>query len=334
MKAALYYGPNDIRCEEVPDPVLAEGDVLLRIKACGICGSDLHTYKQGQFEDLGVPVGNGRIMGHEFAGEVVEVKGGSPDLKPGDRVFCVSTGANAELLGIPKERTPIMLPIPEGTSFEEAATIEPLATSLHAVNLATPQDGEIHVVMGTGIIGLGIIQVLKATSNVKIVAVDISDLRLDVAKEVGADITLNASQESTVDKLFSLFGTAEISFMPGANGMIDTIYDCAGLPMGFEGSSVLEQALTLTKENGKVVLVAIYEKAPTIEHNLIVRKGLSIFGSWAWNLDELAESHQLICSGKIDRKPLISHRFPLEQAKEAYDTQFQAKEAIKVMITP
>ncbi len=83
-----------------------------------------------------------------------------------------------------------------------------------------------------------------------------------------------------------------------------------------------------------MVLVAVYEKAASIEHNLIVRKGLSVLGSWAWNMDELAEAHQLICSGKIDRKPLISHRFPLEQAKEAYDTQFQAKEAIKVMIMP
>ena len=334
MKAALYYGPNDIRCEEVPDPVPADGDVLLKVKACGICGSDLHTYKHGLFEDLGIPMGNGRVMGHEFSGEIAAVKGENPDLNPGDRVFYISTGGNAELMLVPKDLIPMLKPIPDEISFEEAATTEPLATSLHAVNLAAPREGETHMVMGTGIIGLGVIQVLKATKQVKIIAVDISDKRLDLARELGADVVVNAAKEPVEEKIIELFGRSEISFMPVESGAIDTIYDCAGLPMGYEGRPVLEQTLMLTKENGKVVLVAVYEKAAAVEHNLIVRKGLTVYGSWAWNLEELAESHQLICTGKIDRKPLISHRFPLEQAKEAYDTQFQAKEAIKVMIMP
>ena len=334
MKAAVYYGPEDIRCEEVPDFEMAEGDALLRVKACGICGSDLHTYKHGLFEDLGIHMGNGRVMGHEFAGEVAEVKGENPNVKPGDRVFYISMGGNAEFINVPKDLTSLLKPIPDNISFEEAATIEPLATSLHAVNLATPSDEEIHVVIGTGIIGLGIIQLLKATTKVKIIAVDISDKRLELARQVGAEVTINAAKESTVDKIMALHGKTEITFMPVDSGTIDTIYDCAGLPKSFEGMTVLEQALVLAKENGKVVLVAVYEKAASIEHNMIVRKGLSVLGSWAWNMEELAESHQLICSGKIDRNPLISHRYPLEQAKEAYDTQFKAKEAIKVMIMP
>ncbi len=334
MKAAVFHGPEDVRYEDVPDPMLEEGDVLLKIKACGICGSDLHMYKHGLFQDLGIPVGNGRVMGHEFSGEIAEIKGDHADLKAGDRVFCVSNGGNAELVKIPKMMTPILLKIPEEISFEEAATTEPLATSLHAVNLASPQEGETHVVMGAGIIGLGVVQVLKATSAVKIIVVDISEKRLAMANQLGADILVNAAKESVHEKIVELTGTSEISFMPTASGTIDTIYDCAGLPMAYEGTPVLEQALELTKENGKVVLVAVYEKEATIEPNLIVRKGLSIFGAWAWTIDELVESHGIISSGRIDRKPLITHRFPLEKGKEAYDTQAKADESVKVMIMP
>jgi len=334
MKAAVFYGPKDVRCEDVPDPVLEEGDALLKIKACGICGSDLHTYKHGLFEDLGIPMGNGRVMGHEFSGEIADIAEGHPELKVGDRVLYLSMGGNAEKMRVPKDTIPILKKIPDNISFEEAATTEPLATSLHAVNLAAPQEGETHVVMGVGIIGLGVIQVLKALSKVKIIAVDISDKRLEMAKQLGADNLVNAAKEPADEKIIELTGSASISFFPVASGTVDTIYDCAGLPMGFEGTPVLEQALALTKENGKVVLVAVYEKAAAIEHNLIVRKGLTLYGSWAWNFEELTESHQLISSGKIDRKPLISHKFPLEQAKEAYDTQLNADEAVKVMIMP
>ena len=86
MKAAVFYGPGDVRYEDVPDPVLESGDILLRIKACGICGSDLHTYRHGLFEDLGVVVGNGRVMGHEFSGEIASIDDEQSDFKIGDRV--------------------------------------------------------------------------------------------------------------------------------------------------------------------------------------------------------------------------------------------------------
>jgi 2-desacetyl-2-hydroxyethyl bacteriochlorophyllide A dehydrogenase len=334
MKAAVFHGPNDITIEEVDQPGLGEGDILLRVRACGICGSDLHTYKHGLFEDLGTPMGTGRVLGHEFTGEIAEIKGGTSGLKVGDRVCTVGIGGNAEYLRMPGLMAPVIFPIPEGISFEEAATTEPLSTSLHAVNLAKPMNGETHVIMGAGIIGLGVLQVLKAKADVKVIMADLSDRRLDLARRLGADIIVNAGREDALGKVIDLSGAEYVSFMPAATGKVDTVFDCAGMPMGFTGTPVLEQAVHMVKQNGKVVVVAIFEKLPTIDYNLVVRKGITIFGSWAWGLDEFKESLELIGSGKIDRKPLITHSFPLDRAKEAYETQAKAQEAVKVMIVP
>jgi 2-desacetyl-2-hydroxyethyl bacteriochlorophyllide A dehydrogenase len=334
MKAAVYHGPNDMSVEDLTIPVLEENNILIRVRACGICGSDLHTYKHGLFEDLGTPMGSGRVMGHEFSGEIVEINGKIEGLEIGDRICTIGTGANAEYIRVPGLMESVIVQIPDNVSFEEAATTEPLATSLHAVNLANPIDGEIHVIIGAGIIGLGILQVLRAKTYVKTVVVDISDRRLKLARELGADITINATRENVLQKIFDFFGVDEISFMPEPAGKVNTVFDCAGLPMGFTGTPVLQQAISMLKENGKAVVVAIFEKPPEIDFTLVVRKGITICGSWAWVPEEFKESMELIGSGKIDRMPLISHRFTIDQAKDAYETQLKAEEAVKVMIIP
>ena len=335
MKAAVYYGPRDVRVEEVADPTLEKGDVLLRVRACGICGSDLHTYRHGLFEDLGMPVDTGgRVMGHEFSGEVVEINGEAAAIKVGDRVCAVGMGGNAEYYRVPAMMSVALLPIPEGISFEEAATTEPLATSLHAVNLAAPADGETHVIIGAGIIGLGALQVLKATTSVRTIVVDISDRRLEVARQLGADVTINAGREDPLQKVIDLTGSEQMSFMPEITGRADTVYDCAGLPLDYAGTPVLQQAITMTKEDGKVVVVSVFEKPPEIEVNLLVRKGITLYGSWGWSVDEFRQALELIVSGRVDRKPLITHKFPLDQASEAYETQLRVEEAVKVLILP
>jgi 2-desacetyl-2-hydroxyethyl bacteriochlorophyllide A dehydrogenase len=334
MKAAVWRGPSNMSIEDLAIPPLKENDILIRVRACGICGSDLHAYKHGLYEDLGTPMGSGRVMGHEFSGEVVEINGKIEGLKVGDRICTLGTGANAEYICVSGLMTPAIVQVPDNISFEEAATTEPLATSLHAVNLANPIDGETHVIIGAGIIGLGVLQVLKAKANVKTVVVDISDRRLELACELGADITINAGRENVLSRIFDLFGVDEISFMSDPAGKVDTVFDCAGLPMSFTGTPVLQQALWMLKENGKAVVVAVFEKRPEIDFTLVVRKGITIFGSWAWVPEEFKESMKLIQSGKIDRKPLISHRFPIHQAKDAYETQLKAEKSVKVMIIP
>jgi 2-desacetyl-2-hydroxyethyl bacteriochlorophyllide A dehydrogenase len=334
MKAGIYYGPRDIRVEEVAIPELEKGEVLLRIRACGICGSDLHTYRHGMFEVLGTPVGNGRVLGHEFSGEVVEISGDIPRIKIGDRVCAVGPGGNADYARIPALITPIITPIPDSVSFEEAATVEPLATSLHAVNLARPLKGETHVIIGAGIIGLGVLQVLKAKAEVKTMVIDLSEKRLNLARELGADTVVNATREDALEKVKELTGTEILSIMPEPTGMADVVYDCAGLTKGFTGTPALQQAITMTRQNGKIVVVAIFERPPEIDYNLMVRKGITMLGSWAWSPEEFLAALELITSGKVDRKKVISHQFPLDRATEAYETQLKADDAVKVMIVP
>ncbi len=332
MKAAVFRGPRDIRFEEVEEPTLEEGGVLLRVRACGICGSDLHTYRHGLFQEvLGIPTETGRILGHEFSAEVAQTSGDVAGVKVGDRVISVGMGANAEYIAINPPESELLIPFDESISFEEAATTEPLATSLHAVDLADPKDGEIHVIMGAGIIGLGALQCIKARSSARTIVVDLSDKRLAMATKLGADLTINAAK---TDAMMEMMRPGQLDLDGAILGSVDTVFDCAGITKSFEGTSVLEQALSMVKQDGKVIIVAVFEKAPEIEWNLVVRKGIRLIGSWAWTPEEFVEASRLIRSGEIDRKPLISHTFSLEDASEAYETQLQAEEAIKVVLTP
>lgn len=334
MKAAVFHGPQDVRFEEIDAPTLADGDVLLRVKACGICGSDLHTYKHGMFQQLGNPIEQGRVLGHEFSGEVIATGGPISGVSLGDRVTSIGVGANAEYLRIPKERVAMLLPIGDKISYAEAATTEPLATSLHAANLANGQDNEIHLVVGAGIIGLGILQCIKASSNAQVIVADLSEKRLAKAAELGADQVIDVRSTPLVEALDGGSNFSEATLLDANIGTIDTVYDCAGMSKHFQGSSVLEQALTVVKENGKIVVVAVYEQSPNLDYNQIVRKGIQLMGSWAWSMEEFKIAADLIRKGEIDRQPLISHEFSLEQASEAYETQLRAETAIKVMFTP
>lgn len=334
MKAAVFYGPLDVRFAEVDKPVLNPGEALLRVRACGICGSDLHTYRHGMFLDLGAPAGDGRILGHEFSGEIAEINGEISGLKVGDRVVTVGMGGNAEYLKITAEMTERILTVPDHISFEEAATNEPLATSIHAVNLAKPQDEECIVIMGAGIIGLGILQCIKAMSSAEVIVVDLSDKRLGKAKSLGADVIINASVSDTVSTIIELKGATALNLVEAQQANVDTVFDCAGAGKNSSGPSVLEQSLAVLKQNGKAIVVAVFEKRVEIDYNIVVRKGIQLFGSWAWTAEEFAQSMELISSGKIDRKPLISHRFSLEASSEAYNTQLNAEEAVKVILVP
>jgi 2-desacetyl-2-hydroxyethyl bacteriochlorophyllide A dehydrogenase len=202
------------------------------------------------------------------------------------------------------------------------------------VGLADPTNEQTVVIIGLGIIGLGVIQVLKALHSVRIIAIDISDYRLAMAMQLGADQIINASKENPVQKVFELAGSARIQFMDELVGNIDVAIDWAGVSIENMGPSTLERCLQMVKQNGTVVLGAVSEKPFQTDFNQIMRKGIRLFGSWGWSLPEYSKALELIESGKIDRKPLITHQFPLDKAKEAYETAANAEEAIKVLIKP
>jgi len=334
MKAAVQYGLRDVRVEEVETPKLRSGDVLLRVRACGICGTDLHQYKLNLYPELGIPAGAGIILGHEFSGEVAQLGDGVEGLKVGDRVISSSKGGNAEYIRIPARARPLIIPFPDSLSFEEAATNEPLAASLHSVNLANPQDNETIVVLGMGLIGLGVLQILKSRSKAKTVAVDVSEKRLTIAKQIGADVVLNAAKTDPYEYMLEMTGSTKIQYLEYPVSGVDTVIDCAGQSADAKGQPPLWQALQMVKQNGKVVEVAIFEKSCELDLNIVMRKGIHLIGSWAWSPQEFIAALELMKTGKVDRKPLITHTFPLAKAKQAYETQLNAREAIKVVITP
>lgn len=279
-------------------------------------------------------MGNGRVLGHEFCGEIVEMGGEVSGMAKGGRVVAVGTGGNAEFVRVPAAMTGGMMTVLDSVGDAEAATMEPLATSLHAANLGNAKDGETHLVMGAGIIGLGILQCIKARTNARVVVVDLSDKRLAKAEELGADETINAGQVDVVDQLAGTRIEEGNILDRIGEGTIDTVYDCAGMGKGNAGTSVLEQAINIVRENGRVVIVAVFEQDVTLDYNVLVRKGVTVVGSWTWSMAELAEAARMINNGVVDRTPLISHRFSLDQASDAYETQLMAEEAIKVVFTP
>ncbi len=334
MKAAVFHGPRDVRCEEIPRPALEDGEVLVRVRACGICGSDLHTYHHGMLMELGSPVDSGHVLGHEFSGEIAEIKGDIPGKKVGDRVIAIGVGGNAEYVRIPKSMTGTLLTFDESVDFNDVATTEPLACSLHAMRLSDAKDDETHVIIGAGIIGLGILQCLKATTSARVVVVDLSDARLENAKSLGADITLNARNTDVVAALCEEAKASGDSVERVDCGPVDVVYDCAGMGKNFTGTSVVEQALNIVRVGGKVVVIALFEKNLDMDFNLIVKKGIQVLGSRAWTMPEFVEAFELIKTGAINRKPLVSHVYSLDQSSEAYEMQLAANEAIKVVLSP
>jgi len=336
MKAAVFYGPRDIRVEEVEKPKVEAGEILIKVRACGICGSDLHTYKLGIFRELGVPVGDNRlILGHEYSGDVAEVGEGVDGVRVGDRVTAVSMGGMAEYVKTFAFLNGNVFHLPPEVSYEEAATNEPLATSLHAANLASPLEGETILIAGAGIIGLGMLQVLKARCPNRVIVAEISEKRREMAQQLGADFVIDPSTGDLSKQVTELVGTAPMMFSPGqTTSALDIAMDCVGTTAGSNRTPVIEQLLNIVREGAKVVLVGTHEDKVTLDLNVIMGKGLRVLGSVAYGPDELAESLEMIRSGKVKRKPLISHEFSLNEAKEAFETQLMANKSIKVLLKP
>ncbi len=330
MKAAVYHGPRDIRVEQVERPAPGEHDVLVRVKACGICGSDLHMYRLGMFEVLGRRIDDKRrIMGHELSGEIVEMGEKVSGFSVGDRITGLGHGGFAEYVPVRvTERSPHILP--ESVSFEEGATLEPLATSLHGVSLGKPVAGETVVVLGAGIIGLGCVQAIRATVDCRVIAVDSSERRLEMARRFGADAVVNLTETDPVEAVIELTGGAKpVERFGVRGGNADLVVDCAGAP-----SSPNQGLLMLKQQYGRLVLVALFEHSADLDFNQVVRKHVVVYGSWTWTGDDYHRAIELVESGKVRRGPLISHVIELEDAPEAFAVQDRPDAAIKVVLKP
>lgn len=339
MKAAVFYGPRDIRTEEVEKPKIQDNEILIKVKACGICGSDLHMYKLNLFSQILVrPLKKGGIPGHEYCGEIVEVGNRIKRFEEGDRVVAISNGGMAEYVPVTITYGYNVYKLPSNVTYEEAATLEPLANSYHAMMKGKPFKGANIVIYGAGAIGLGIIQCLKALSinPNKIIVIDLSDSRLNVAKKLGADEIINAKNENVFPKILKIVGPMP-QFQPSIIQMpkVDIVYDCVGYIKQQKAPLVLQQAILMARQyTGTVVVHGIFEESVKLDLLFMVGKEVTIKGSFGFTPLEVKKSLKLIENKQLDRSKIISHEFPLDKAKEAFETQCNTNESVKVLIKP
>jgi len=330
MKAAAFIGKKNIQLVDVEDAKACDDGVLIKVHACGICGSDIHVYNSDLLtEDSTKIIGDYRIIGHEFTGEIIEIGKDVQGFKVGDRVASVhNKGGMAEYVEIPKDRLKNLFKLPDSLSFTTAATLEPMCNPMHSYHLREPQDGETVAVLGAGILGLGYLQIVKAYSDARTIIVDVSERRLDTARSIGVDIPINAREEDAVQKIKDITGEHMVRYQEKTAGGCDVTVDSAGLALTFN------QSLELLKpEGGTAVIAAVYEEFVTIDPNMVMFKYMNLFGSMGYFPSETAEALLLIAEGRVNRDLLISHNMPLSDVADGFALQANPIESMKVIIT-
>ena len=334
MKAAVLYDPHDLRVVDVPKPAVNDKGVLIKVNTVGVCGTDLHTYKLGMFEEMCLRTAEGLLFGHEFAGEVAAIGADADvnDIQIGDRVVGVAVGAYAEYCNVTPVLSgkPMVMKLPDEVSYEEAATIEPLVVSLVAVRRAALQAGERALVIGAGMIGLGCVQVIHALHpDCDLTVCDVSDKRLEMARAFGASRTINAARQDLVATVKELAGEKRVIYNATTSGNVDAVMECAGLPL------TLNQALELARPmTGRLISVALYEQSCEVDFNQVVAKNLTVTGTLGYTADDVEQAIQLIADGRVDRRPLITHRYALADAAAAFEAQLDTSETLKAVIQP
>ena len=342
MKAAMLYGVKDLRVESVDVPGVGIGEVLVKIKAATTCGTDVKIYQRGYVEKI---IKLPTIFGHEWAGEVVEVGGNLDWPKKGMRVragnsapclhcnmcqkgkynLCENMiwlwGAYAEYIKVPARTVLVnMQEIPSHVSFEEAAITEPLACVLHGVEEANVKLGDTVAVIGAGPIGLLHLLTVKKMGAEKVVVIDLVDERLSVAKELGADETINAGKENAVEKVQQLTGGY------GADIVIEAI----GSPVTWE------QALRLARKGGTVLEFGGCPPGTEIKLNteMLHYGELTVLGAFHTTPLHFRKALNLISSRTVDVRPLVTKRMRLEDIKQAFEILSTSKNEIKIAIAP
>ncbi len=340
MKVARYYGAGDIRIEEIPVPDAGPGEIVIRVRASGICGSDvMHWYRQGRG-----PV----VLGHEIGGEVSAVGDGVTAFKVGDRVsashhvpcntchYCRNghdtvcdtlrstnfyPGGFSEYVLLPSinvDRGVYLLP--EGMSFEEATFIEPLACVYRGQRIAGTGRYMSVLVIGSGISGLLHIQLARVLGASVIVATDINNYRLSAARRFGADEVINAGED-----------------VPGTLGNINRgrPADIVILTTGSERAII--QAFQSVDRGGTILFFAPANKGVSVPlpvNDLFWRNEITLTSSYAANYREHMISMELIRQGKVNVRDMITHRLPLTETAEGFRLVERAEESLKVIITP
>jgi L-iditol 2-dehydrogenase len=327
MRAMLVHGPRDLRPAEWPVPEPGPGEVLVRVKACGICGSDVHSYEYGEIG--GTVIEQPLVLGHELAGVVAGLGPGvegpavgtpvavDPAMPCGACEFCLEGnphicpqmrffgnypwhGGFRDYLAHPAD---LLFPLPEGMTYTEGALLEPMGIALYVAGLADIRLGDRVAVLGAGPVGLLCIDMVRLAGAAEILASDLVDARVEAARRQGAAEAWNAGEEDVV---------ARIMERTGGRG-VDVAIEAAGAP------ETVEQAMEVTKPGGTVVLVGIpAEDRVAFKASVARRKGLTIKYDRRMK-HTYPRCIALVQAGKVDLQPLATHHFPLERLGEALE---------------
>jgi 2-desacetyl-2-hydroxyethyl bacteriochlorophyllide A dehydrogenase len=334
MKAAVLHGPRALRIESARAPDLGAGDVLVRVAAAGLCGTDYSIFSGDR------PVGYPRVMGHEFVGLIEAVGPGVSTPHVGDRVaiepnyscgvcalcregnrnLCLSRtaigidvdGCFAELVRVPAR---CCWAAPAGAADEDLMVTEPLAVVVRAVARGQVRTSETAAVVGAGTLGLLALQVLRAR-GARVLVVSRTERRFALARQLGADAT-HAVPIGRLEEVARDFA--------GREG-VDCVIETAGT------AEAVTHALALVRPGGRVVLTGLPHEPTPVRFFTIVRREVTILGSMIYQ-DEFAEAMRLVAAGQVRTRPLITHRFALDEIERAFAVHREPA-SIKVALIP
>lgn len=322
MIQQVMTAPGVIEFREVKTPEPGEQEVLVKMMRMGICGSDIHVY-HGEHPYTSYPV----TQGHEVSGEIVKVGAGVKDLKVGQKVtiepqvFCgecypcthgkyndcdhlkvmgfQTTGAASEYFAVDASKIDVL---PDGMSFDEGAMIEPLAVTIHAAKRYPGIKGATVCVLGCGPIGILVAQSCKALGAAKVMVTDVSDYRLEMAKKVGADYTVNTKKVDFKEAMLDCFGSDKA----------DVIYDCAG------NDITMNQAIQNCRKGGTIILVAVFAGEAHLDLAKLNDSELDLNTSFMYTHEDYVDAIRLVGEGKIQLAPLMTKHFAFQDFTEAY----------------
>ncbi|OBJ06790.1 alcohol dehydrogenase [Mycobacterium sp. 1482292.6] len=337
MRAAVLRDGRMVYRDDVPDPIPETGQVLVGVRACGICGSDLHFAAHGaQVLEMSDRVAGGTggmhvdlshdiFMGHEFSAEILEAGPDTETHPPGTMVTSLPVLLSAKgvepivysnsTIGGYAERmllsAPLLLPIPNGLDLKHAALTEPMAVGLHAVNKSNIAPGETALVLGCGPIGIAIIAALRAKGVETIVASDFSPKRRELATAMGAHQTLDPAQGSPFDTV-----------KPAV------VFEAVGVP------GIIDDVLLRARPGTRLVVAGVCMQPDTVHPFFAIAKEINVQFVLAYTPDEFADSLRALAEGDIDVSPLITGEVGLDGVGAAFDDLADPERHCKILVTP